>query len=53
MMEEIGREILWNVGLAGRIITYILAVITMYFVIMGIAEKIQDVEDRKALANRF
>ncbi len=38
-MEEIGREILWNVGLAGRIITYILAAITMYFVIMGIAKR--------------
>ena len=32
-MEEIGREILWNVGLTGRLITYVLAIIVMYFFI--------------------
>lgn len=36
---EIGREVLWNVGLTGRIITYILAAIVMYFFIAGIIKR--------------
>ncbi len=38
-MEEIGREVLWNVGLTGRIITYILAAVVMYLFIAGIVKR--------------
>jgi Fe-S oxidoreductase/nitrate reductase gamma subunit len=38
-MEEIGREILWNVGLTGRLITYALAIVVMYFFIAGIVKR--------------
>jgi Fe-S oxidoreductase/nitrate reductase gamma subunit len=36
---EIGREILWNAGPGARIITYILAAITIYLLIMGIVKR--------------
>ncbi len=39
MMEEIGREVLWNVGLTGRLITYALAIVVMYFFIAGIIKR--------------
>jgi Fe-S oxidoreductase/nitrate reductase gamma subunit len=38
-MEEIGREVLWNVGLTGRLITYALAIVVMYFFIAGIIKR--------------
>jgi hypothetical protein len=39
MMEDIGREVLWNVGLTGRLITYALAIVVMYFFIAGIVKR--------------
>ncbi len=38
-MEEIGREVLWNVGLTGRLITYAVAIVVMYFFITGIVKR--------------
>jgi len=61
MMEEIGREVLWNVGLTGRLITYALAIVVMYFFIAGIIKRYKMwkigkpslIDFKKTLGNRI